>query len=159
MAETVDGAVHGAVGGAVRWPVDGTVRDAVQMQAAPFKAAPVKPRKLLASVAQRRELHSQSRQLKVVVEAAERLRPARLRCWRGQGQRGQRDRSDDAVETIREHALIPLLLVEYRHGGNAPQPELAAFEKAKDDRVRREAYACELPMSKAVQLQLYARRA
>jgi two-component system sensor histidine kinase GlrK len=45
--------------------------NAAAFEARRLQIAPVKPRKLLAAVAQRRELHSQSRQLKVIVEAAD----------------------------------------------------------------------------------------
>ena len=43
--------------------------NAAAFEARRLQIAPVKPRKLLASVVQRRELHSQSRQLNIVVEA------------------------------------------------------------------------------------------
>jgi two-component system sensor histidine kinase GlrK len=43
--------------------------NAAAFEARRLQIAPVRPRKLLASVAQRRELHSQSRQLNIVVEA------------------------------------------------------------------------------------------
>lgn len=45
--------------------------NAAAFEARRLQIAPVKPRKLLAAVVQRRELHSQSRQLKVFVEAAD----------------------------------------------------------------------------------------
>lgn len=45
--------------------------NAAAFEARRLQIAPVRPRKLLASVAQRRELHSQSRQLNIVVEAPE----------------------------------------------------------------------------------------
>ena len=45
--------------------------NAAAFEARRLQIAPVRPRKLLAAVAQRRELHSQSRQLNIVVEAPE----------------------------------------------------------------------------------------
>jgi two-component system sensor histidine kinase GlrK len=47
--------------------------NAAAFEARRLQLAPVKPRKLLGAVVQRRDLHSQSRQLKVVVEASDEL--------------------------------------------------------------------------------------
>ena len=45
--------------------------NAAAFEARRLQIAPVRPRKLLASVVQRRELHSQSRQLKIIIESSQ----------------------------------------------------------------------------------------